>query len=101
MASMTDDIPSLTLKVLRGIRSDIQSLERRMDERFESFETRFESLETRFVALETRFVALERTTALGFERVSERLEHIRDFAGERYRDHEARISKLEATLAKR
>lgn len=90
MMGMTEDIPSLTLKILQDLRAEMRTTN-----------TRLESLETRFMSLETRFASLEHTTALGFERVTERLEHLRDFAGERYRDHEERISKLEARLEPR
>lgn len=109
---MTDDIPSLTLKVLQDIRSEVRDLRNAVTERFESLErstnTRFESLErstnARFESLErstnARFESLERVTALGFQRVTERLEHLRDFAGDRYRDHEARIIGLEQRMAR-
>lgn len=89
-SSMAEDIPSLTLKVLQDIQSSLHDL------RSETRQTN-----ARLESIETRFASLEHTTAIGFQRVTERLEHIRDFAGERYRDHEVRITQLEARLEHR
>jgi hypothetical protein len=64
----------VTVAILRNIRDEIHGLREEMN---------------------TRFVALESATARGFEAVTARLEHLRDFSGDKWRDHERRIRKLE------
>ena len=115
------DPANLTVEILKEIRTDLaglrrdtnerfESLERVTNERFESLERatneRFESLERatdeRFESLERvtneRFESLERVTIRGFEAVTGRLENLRDIAGDRWRDHEARITRLESHI---
>ena len=82
-ASVTD----VTVRILTSIRDEIHELRADSNARFESLEQRLGTLET--------------TTARGFEAVTARLEHIRDFTGERWRDHERRIRRLEARSASR
>jgi hypothetical protein len=81
------EVVNLTVSILRSIRDELRELNERVDQRFG--------------ALEQRLGALESTTARGFEAVTVRLENIRDFSGERWRDHERRIRRLEARAAPR
>ena len=96
------DPANLTVEILKEIRTDLAGLRRDTNERFESLEERFESLERvtneRFESLEERFESLERVTVRGFEAVTGRLENLRDIAGDRWRDHEARITRLESHI---
>jgi hypothetical protein len=87
--AMSDDTGNLTVRVLQGIRQDLQAL--RVD-----VNTRLDGLNDRVDGLSERVNGLERATIAGFEGVHRRLEAIRDLAGDHWRDHEARIRRLEA-----
>ena len=105
-----DNLANLTVEILKDIRQGVQGLRtdtnerfERMDERFERMDARFERMDERFERMEERSERMEQVTIAGFAGVHERLERvdarlvgIRDLAGERLRDHEARIRALEA-----
>jgi hypothetical protein len=84
-------VVDVTVEILKGIREEIRELRKDTNARFE--------------ALETATTRLETATIQGFEGVHARLEitnrrldHLIDFAGERYRDHEERLRRLEQTV---
>lgn len=79
---MSDDqVENLTVQILRGIRQELRDLRGDMNTRLDS--------------LTERVDGLERATISGFEGVHRRLETLRDLAGDHWRDHEARIRRLE------
>jgi hypothetical protein len=91
-----DNVAHLTIEVLKDIRQGVQDL--RTD--FERLNGAVQDLRT---DTNTRFERLEQATIAGFsgvhdrlERVDTRLVGIRDLAGDRWRDHEARIQNLES-----
>jgi hypothetical protein len=86
------NVTDVTVAILRNIRDELKDLRSIRDE---LRELRVEVHELR-VDTNERFEALESTTARGFEAVTARIEHLRDFSGERWRDHERRIRRLEA-----
>jgi hypothetical protein len=86
-------VADLTVTILKEIRDEMRGMREEMREELGSVRGEIHDLRTE---TNERFVALESTTARGFEAVTARLEHLRDFAGERWRDHEERIRRLEA-----
>ncbi|MBI2897166.1 MAG: hypothetical protein HYY06_26655 [Deltaproteobacteria bacterium] len=104
------DVASLTLEILRGIRSGIEGLRddnravhselRALNERVDVLTERVDGLNMRVDGLNARVDALERATARGFELVTARLENIRDLAGEQYRKLEERVGVVETRLAR-
>lgn len=74
---MSRDVANLTVQILKGIRSDLAALSDRIDETNARLKAGFDQLGQRL------------------ERVEGRLDHVVDFIGERYRDHEKRIRRLE------
>ena len=86
-----DDVPSLTLHVLRSIREELRATRTDLGGLLDQTNQRLDQTNQ-------RLDHLERTTALGFERLTERIDNLRDLAGDRYRDHEARIRRLELHL---
>jgi len=81
----------LTIEILKGIREE----GRKTNERLEQTNAR---LESGLTDLSRRVGALEKATVDGFVAVTARLEHLRDFAGERYREPEQRLSRVETRL---
>jgi hypothetical protein len=77
------EVVNLTVSILRNIRDELRELNGRIG------------------VVEQRLGTLESTTGRGFEAVTARLENIRDFSGERWRDLERRVRKLEGRLAPR
>ena len=103
-----EDVGDITVAILRSIRDEIRHLRTDTNERFEKLGARVDAVGSRVDAvgsrvssLESRFDALEVTTARGFEAVTLRLENIRDLSGERWRDLERRVRRLEAKGASR
>ena len=67
-------VADITVEILRGIREELRMLREDTN---------------------ARFATLERATVEGFAKLESRFDHLLDFAGERYRDHEERIRILE------
>lgn len=93
---------SVTVRVLKGLREDLRAGFAGVTVRLDTLNERVDGLNGRVDGLSRRVDGLERATIAGFEGVHRRLEHldtglegIRDIAGERWRDHEDRIRKLE------
>ena len=81
-----DDIPSLTLKVLQGIQSELIGLRgdvRQLDTRMGSVETEIKSLNGEVKALNSRF------------------DHFLTFVGKDVTDLRERVSKVEAHIGLR
>lgn len=88
-ASMSDErVENLTVHILQGIRQELRDLRGDMN-------TRLYTLTERVDGLAERMDGLERATISGFEGVHRRLDSLRDVAGDHWRDHEARIRRLE------
>jgi archaellum component FlaC len=109
------EVRDLTVEVLKDIRRELVRVNERlegvdarlegidarlegMDARFEGMDARFERMEGRLEALEAGLRRVEREAARGFEAVSARIDHLLDFSGERWRDHEERLRRLEDRL---
>lgn len=92
------EVPNLTVRVLQGIRRDLHDLRGDFQALRNDVNSRLDTLNERVDGVSQRMDGLERATIAGFEGVHRRLEDIRDLAGDHWRDHEARIRRLE-TLA--
>jgi hypothetical protein len=95
----------LTIEILKGIRDETRKTNEEVQRTNEEVrrlgdEQRKtnERLDAGFARLSDRIDTLEKATVQGFVAVTARLEHIRDFAGERYRDHETRLQTVEKRL---
>ena len=89
-------LADVTVEILKGIRDEIAGLRKDTNLRFGGLEGEIRELRTEMHELRSDIDSLETATIRGFEGVAARLENIRDFAGERWRDHEERIRRLEA-----
>ena len=99
MSESGDNIAHLTIEILRGIRTDIQKTNADTNARIDAL-----TLQTvnGHAALQASLDSLEHETIRGFQGVHKRLddvtgrlENLRDFSGERWRDHETRLERLE------
>lgn len=91
-------VRDLTLQVLIDIRGEITGLRAEMNGlRGEITNVREELVKLR-EEHGARLDRLERETARGFEGVSARLDHLVEFSGERWRDHEGRLRRIEERL---
>jgi hypothetical protein len=90
------EVENLTVVILREIRDEIRELRADTNARFAEVDHHLGSLDQRVGSLEKGLATLEATTARGFEAVTARLENLRDFSGELWRDHEQRLRKLES-----
>ena len=77
------EVVNLTVSILRNIRDELRELNGRIG------------------GVEQRLGTLESTAGRGFEAVTARLENICDFSGERWRELEKRVRKLENRLVSR
>jgi methyl-accepting chemotaxis protein len=105
----TGDVADVTVEILRSIRDEIAGLRQDTNARFKRVEAGLQEVrdgvqEVRAGLQEVRaeirvlredIESLETATIRGFEGVSARLDHIVEFSGERWRDHEDRIRRLE------
>ncbi len=92
----------LTVKILQGIREDIQKANRDSNERFETMDRRFENMERRFETMDRRFEFIETAIRDMAEQLVllARGVKVAIEARERFEarvdDHEARLKALEA-----
>ena len=87
-------VRDLTVEILKDIRTEMRGL------RGELTELRGEVTHLR-EDTNRRFEAMQETMAEGFAKVNARFDHVLEFAGNYYRDHEERIRRLEAELPRR
>jgi hypothetical protein len=112
-----DNVRDITVEILKNIRDDMRGMREelgglRVEMREEIGGLRVEmreeigglraemreeigGLRAEMRVLNDRVTTLEATTARGFVAVTARLENLRDFSGELWRDHERRIRRLE------
>jgi DNA anti-recombination protein RmuC len=98
------EVVKLTVTILLNIREELRELNSRVgsiEQHLGTVAGHVGALDQHVGSLERRIDAFESTTARGFEAVTARLESLRDFSGERWRDHERRIRKLETRPASR
>jgi chromosome segregation ATPase len=79
----SNTLGDLTVRILQDIRDDIRGTNQRLDEtnqRLDETNRRLERMDTRLGRLEGRF------------------DNLLEFAGDRYRDHEERISACERSI---
>lgn len=93
---MSDDqVENLTVHILQGIRQELRDLRGDVNTRLDALTQRVDGLNERVDGLTAHVNGLERATIAGFEGMYGRLEGLRDLAGDHWRDHEARIRRLE------
>lgn len=90
---------------LSGLREDtnarFRELGARIEEGFTRVDARFERMDERFERMDGRLGRVENVlldTRQELRGVNERLENLRDVAGDRYRALEERVAKLEARM---
>ena len=99
------EVHDLTVEILKGIRGElvtlrgeVVTLRGELVVLRDHVDTGLQGVKDEVQQLNTRVDSLERETARGFEAVTRRLEHIADFSGERWREHEGRLRKIEERL---
>jgi hypothetical protein len=89
------DIASPTVEILQGIRADLGGLRQEIVQLREETTPGVAQLREEH---RRDLEALEHATIRGFEGVARRLDDLIDISGDRYRDHEARIVRLEERM---
>lgn len=93
----------ITVRILQDIREELRSLNGRMDQltgRVDGLNERVDGLNQRVDGLTGQVETLTRQTEKGFKDLNGRFNHLLEFAGGLYRDHERRIRSLERISAK-
>ena len=86
----------LTTRVLIEIRDEARRTNERLDQTNARLDETNARLDETNVRLETGFAQVNSRLEIGFGQVNSRLDNLRDIAGERYRDLDARVRVLEA-----
>ena len=95
-----DDIPSLTLKVLQGIQSEVVGLRgdvRQLDTHVQQLDTHVQQLDTRMERVETEIKTLNGEV----KAINSRFDHFLTFVGKDVTDLRDRVSKVEAHIGLR
>jgi hypothetical protein len=106
------DVRDLTVEILKSIRNELVQLrEETSGLRGEVVQLRGEVVQLRgevvqlghdmggeVAKLREENQATRRATVKGFDAVTQRIDHLIDFSGERWRDHEGRLKKIEQHL---
>ena len=106
---MAEDVASLTLELLRefrgemaGFRSEMAEFRKDVDARFEQVDRRFEQVDHQFEQVNAqlqefreRFTRLDQEVTYGFQQVQLRLDGHSNFAIDKLRDLDERVTSLE------
>ena len=90
------EVHDLTIEILKGIRGELVKLREENVQLREEMHRGFELLSSRIDGVSKRVDGVSRR----IDGVSSRMDHLVEFSGERWRDHEERLTRIEKHLKK-
>jgi uncharacterized coiled-coil DUF342 family protein len=109
---MAEDVANLTLELLRQFRGEMMGFHQKMDgfrqemaefreevnRRFEQVDKRFEQVDKRFEQIDERHKRLDETLTFGFYHVQIRLDGHNNYAIDKLRQLDNRVSSIEERI---